>query len=196
MNEMTQRFFVLTGGPGSGKSALLDALERAGYARSVEAGRGIILDQQTIEGRALPWSDPTLFAEMMLSWEMRSYHIAMRSSGTLFFDRGVVDVLGYLRLTGLPVPKHVRRAVETFRYKRHVFIAPPWKEIYTKDRERKQDFEEAGCGPTKPWWWPTLNMDTNSLSCRASRSRNGCALSLMQAALAPHAETSLSPPAA
>lgn len=143
MNEMTQRFFVLTGGPGSGKSALLDALERAGYARSVEAGRGIILDQQTIEGRALPWSDPTLFAEMMLSWEMRSYHIAMRSSGTLFFDRGVVDVLGYLRLTGLPVPKHVRRAVETFRYKRHVFIAPPWKEIYTKDRERKQDFEEA-----------------------------------------------------
>jgi len=72
LNEMTQRFFVLTGGPGSGKSALLDALERAGYARSVEAGRGIILDQQTIEGRALPWSDPTLFAEMMLSWEMRS----------------------------------------------------------------------------------------------------------------------------
>ena len=32
------RFFVLTGGPSSGKSVLVDALERAGYARSVEAG--------------------------------------------------------------------------------------------------------------------------------------------------------------
>lgn len=143
MNEKAQRFFVLTGGPGSGKSILLEALHRAGYGRSVEAGRGIIQDQQTIAGRALPWSDPVLFAEMMLSWEMRSYHIAMGSTGPFFFDRGVADVLGYLRLMGLPLPKHVQKAVEIFRYNRHVFIAPPWKEIYGQDRERKQDFEEA-----------------------------------------------------
>jgi len=67
----TDRFFVLTGGPGWGKSTLLDALENAGYARSVEAGRGIIPDQMAIGGRALPWEDPLAFAELMLSWEMR-----------------------------------------------------------------------------------------------------------------------------
>jgi predicted ATPase len=36
--------FVITGGPGSGKSTLIDALERAGFARSIEAGRAIIQD--------------------------------------------------------------------------------------------------------------------------------------------------------
>jgi predicted ATPase len=138
-----ERFFVLTGGPGSGKTALLDALNRAGYARSVEAGRSIIQDQVAILGRALPWNDPVLFAEMMLSWDMRSFHVAMQSAGPVFFDRGVVDVLGYLRLMKLPTPNHVHKAAEMFRYNRRVFIAPPWKEIYGRDRERKQDFEEA-----------------------------------------------------
>jgi predicted ATPase len=141
--EDHERFYVLTGGPGSGKTAIIEALHRAGYARTVEAGRGIIQDQMAIGGRALPWQDPALFAELMLSWEMRSYHIAEQSAGPVFFDRGVVDVVGYLRLTGRPLPRHVEQAAARFRYNRRVFIAPPWKEMFAQDRERKQDFDEA-----------------------------------------------------
>lgn len=74
---------------------------------------------------------------------MRSYHIAEQSIGTVVFDRGVVDVIGYLRLVGLSVPKHMENAATRFRYNRRVFIAPPWEEIYRQDRERKQDFAEA-----------------------------------------------------
>ena len=138
-----ERFYVLTGGPGSGKSAVIEALHRAGYACTVEAGRGIIQDQVAIGGRALPWHDPAFFAELMLSWEMRSYHIAEQSAGPVFFDRGVVDVVGYLCLLGRAVPRHMLDAAERFRYNRRVFIAPPWKKIFAQDRERKQDFEEA-----------------------------------------------------
>jgi len=137
------RFFVLTGGPGSGKSSLIDALERLDYRRSVEAGRGIIQGQVDIGGQALPWADRTLFAELMLSWEMRSYHIAQEQPGIVFFDRGVPDVIGYMRLIGSPVPSHITKAAEEFRYNRTVFIAPPWKEIFHRDQERKQDFDEA-----------------------------------------------------
>jgi predicted ATPase len=137
------RFFVLTGGPGSGKTSIINALQQAGYSRTLEAGRAIIQDQVAIVGRALPWEDPALFAELMLSWEMRSYHIAEPSTGTVFFDRSVVDVVGYLRLCSLPLPSHIEHAVKTFRYNNHVFIAPPWEEIYMPDRERKQDFPEA-----------------------------------------------------
>jgi predicted ATPase len=137
------RFFVLTGGPGSGKSTLIDALERAGYARSLEAGRGVIQDQMLIGGRALPWDDRMLFSELMLSWEMRSYHMAQSLTGPVFFDRGVVDVLGYLRLIGHQAPEHIHKAAEQFRYNCRVFIAPPWEEIFQQDSERKQDFNEA-----------------------------------------------------
>jgi predicted ATPase len=61
----------------------------------------------------------------------------------LFFDRGAPDVLGYLRLSGVPVPGHVERAAAVFRYYRRVFINPPWREIFQQDRERKQGFDEA-----------------------------------------------------
>lgn len=137
------RFFVLTGGPGSGKSTLLDGLRAAGFAGSVEAGRGIIRDQAAVGGPALPWSDPALFAEQMLSWEMRSYRIATDNPGTTFFDRGVPDIIGYLRLTGLPVPDHVAKAATVFRYNRRVFIFPPWPEVFAQDAERRQTPEEA-----------------------------------------------------
>jgi predicted ATPase len=138
-----ENFFVITGGPGSGKSTLIDSLEQRGYARTVEAGRAIIQDQIAIAGRALPWDDRVLFSELMLSWETRSYRMAENAAGPVFFDRGVTDVLGYLKLIGEPVPEHLQNAARNFRYNRNVFIAPPWKEIFHEDVERKQSFDEA-----------------------------------------------------
>ena len=137
------RLFVITGGPGSGKSTLINALAGRGISTMPEAGRAIIQDQMAIGGEALPWSDRRAFAELMLSWEMRSYRAALSLSGPVMFDRGVPDVLGYLRLSNLPIPSHVNHASRIFRYHRRVFIAPPWPQIFELDRERKQSFEEA-----------------------------------------------------
>jgi predicted ATPase len=143
VHENINRFIVISGGPGSGKTTLVEVLHQRGYARSIEAGRGIIQDQVAIGGPALPWKDPALFAELMLSWELRSYRLAENSTGIVFFDRGIPDVFGYLRLVGLSVPEHVHKALQTFQYHRRVFIAPPWQEIFEPDCERKQDFDEA-----------------------------------------------------
>ncbi len=142
MSDCT-RFHVITGGPGSGKTSLIDALARAGHAHTVEAGRAIIQDQLAIDGPALPWRDPQAFAELMLSWELRSYRMAEAMSGPVFFDRSVTDLLGYLTLIGRPVPAHIARAAARFRYNQRVFVAPPWPEIYAQDAERKQTLEEA-----------------------------------------------------
>ncbi|TKB22786.1 MAG: ATPase [Mesorhizobium sp.] len=136
------RFFVLTGGPGSGKTTLIEALKAAGFATAPEAGRGIIRDQMAIGGPALPWQNPALFAELMLSWELRSWHAAQGEPGPVFFDRGVPDTIGYLMLCGLPVPSHITIAT-TFRYAPRVFVAPPWPQIFTQDEERKQTPDEA-----------------------------------------------------
>jgi predicted ATPase len=144
---MTERevgnLFVITGGPGSGKTTLIDALEAAGFARTQEAGRGVIQDQVAINGPALPWRDRLAFAELMLAWDMRSHHAARQLAGPVFCDRGVPDTLGYLRLSGLPVPAHMETAAVQFRYASRIFVAPPWREIFAQDAERKQDFAEA-----------------------------------------------------
>ena len=136
-------FFVITGGPGAGKSTLIAALETEGFRCSAEAGRAIIQQQAAISGRALPWAEPALFAELMLSWEMRAHRAMSERPGVAFFDRGVPDVLGYLRLLGLPVPAHMARAAELCRYNRKVFICPPWPEIFAQDEERRQTPDEA-----------------------------------------------------
>ena len=140
---MCQHMFVITGAPGSGKSSLLEALARQGMRYMPEAGRAIIQDQVTIKGNALPWADRALFAELMLNWELRSYREARDMAGPVLMDRGIVDVLGYLTLCNLPIPDHVKRAADQYRYNRQVFIAPYWAEIFGQDAERKQDRAEA-----------------------------------------------------
>lgn len=135
--------FVLTGGPGSGKTTLLAEMALRGFAVSQEAGRGIIRQQQAIGGDAVPWADRSRFAELMLSWELRSHGQALAAPGPWLFDRGVPDIVGYLRLSGLPVPAPLMRAVATVRYHPTVFVAPHWPEIYVRDAERRQSPEEA-----------------------------------------------------
>ena len=53
----SDRLFIITGGPGSGKSTVIDALAKRGISTMSEAGRAIIQDQVAIGGEALPWAD-------------------------------------------------------------------------------------------------------------------------------------------
>lgn len=141
--SVPSNFHIITGGPGSGKSSLIAALAEQDFRTMAEGGRAIIRDQVAIGGTALPWADAQAFAALMLGWELRSWHEAHDLSGPVIFDRGLPDVIGYLRLCDLPVPASFQKAGELFRYNAHVFIAPPWREIFTGDTERKQDFAEA-----------------------------------------------------
>jgi predicted ATPase len=52
-------------------------------------------------------------------------------------------MVGYFHRLGQPVPPHVTRAAEHFRYNRRVFLAPQWPEIFRQDAERDQTAEEA-----------------------------------------------------
>ena len=137
----TDRFFIITGGPGSGKTMLITAL--GGINRMPESGRAVIQDELATSGDALPWHDPLAFAGKMLEKDTASWEAAHQLKGPVIFDRAIPDAVGYLTLSGLAVPPHIARAAAQYRYNRRVFIAPPWREIYETDSERKQDFAEA-----------------------------------------------------
>lgn len=138
-----ENLHIITGGPGSGKSSLIAALGTQGFKTMPEAGRSIIQAQAAINGTALPWADRLAYVELMLSWELRSHHEACVCETPVFFDRGVPDAIGYLRVCGLDVPDHFFIAAEKFRYNKRVFIAPPWRAIFHQDNERKQSWAEA-----------------------------------------------------
>lgn len=140
---MSARFHVITGGPGAGKTTLIEALAARGVAAMPEAGRAIIRDQLRIGGPGWHGADRGLFAELMLGWEMRSWQAAQGVDGPVLFDRGIPDVIGYLELYGGGAPDHVHAAAELFRYDGVIFLAPPWREIFAQDAERGQSFDEA-----------------------------------------------------
>jgi predicted ATPase len=143
MRNAHDRFVVITGGPGSGKTTLIAALAKRGHAVIPEAGREVIRAQLAAGGQGLPWADRGLFAELMLARDLLGHETAKARAGLVFFDRGIPDIAGYLALCGLPVPEAVEHAARTRRYRETVFIAPPWPEIFTQDAERKQDLAEA-----------------------------------------------------
>jgi predicted ATPase len=137
------RFYVITGGPGAGKTTLIEALRLAGYAVVEEAGRAVIREQVSSGGNALPWGDTAAYARLMLERDAAAWRAAHDTPALVFFDRGIPDIQGYLHLIGAPPLPDVDAAVIAHRYAPTVFAAPPWPEIYAQDAERKQDFAEA-----------------------------------------------------
>ncbi|MGQ3120597.1 MAG: AAA family ATPase, partial [Aliihoeflea sp.] len=136
------RFFVFTGGPGTGKSTLISALASEGLATMPEAGRSIIRARQAVDASPRG-DDPLFFAELMLAFDMRNHEEARRHAGPVLFDRGIPDLVGYLRLMNQPVPAHFITAARRLRYNPIVFVAPHWPQIYRNDGERDQSPQEA-----------------------------------------------------
>lgn len=141
--EFPAHLFVITGGPGAGKTALIEALRAQGEVCVDEAGRAVIREQRAIGGTALPWADRDAYWRAMFEKDLAAYRVALASRRRAFFDRGLPDLVGYAALEGLSPPTSAVEEIERARYADLVFAAPPWRGIYAQDAERKQDWAEA-----------------------------------------------------
>ena len=134
--------YIITGGPGSGKTSLLTALQGHGYPVFDEVARQIIREQQALQSDKVPWLDYAGFSDLIYD-RMMSRWPATNDHEVSFHDRGMPDIIGYLHWKKLPVPDHYNQAIPDYGYAKTVFVTPPWVEIYGNDAERKESFEEA-----------------------------------------------------
>lgn len=139
-----RNFFVITGGPGAGKTSIIERLAARGFPTVAESGRTILRQQEAIGGTSVHWTNAEAYRDLMLQRGMDDYErMLVETDGPAFFDRGITELVGYCTLIGVTVPDYVRRAAEIYRYNPVVFVTPPWPEIYANDVLRKQDVREA-----------------------------------------------------
>ena len=140
---MKTRKIVITGGPGTGKTSVIRALEENGYKCLHEISREIIQEAQTKGVDQLFLKEPLLFSEMLLEGRIEQFKEAeINTENLLFLDRGIPDVVAYMDYFGNAYPPKFHRVCKEYIYD-HVFILPPWEQIYTADNERYETYEQA-----------------------------------------------------
>jgi predicted ATPase len=136
-------FVVISGCSGAGKSSLMHELASRGYRVFAEPGRQIVKEQNFIGGDGIPSKDARKFSELCVSRAMHNMILAAATTSYVFFDRSIIDNVGGLDQLPGGAPPDLVRAMETFRYARKVFIAPPWPELFRNDAERTHSYEIA-----------------------------------------------------
>lgn len=140
---METKRIVITGGPGTGKTSVIQLLEEKGYSCLPEVSREVIRSAQKEGIDQLFLKKPLLFSQLLLEGRIEQFKQAEQAkSEYLFFDRGIPDVVAYLDFAGTEYPSLFREVCHTYTYA-DVFFLPPWEEIYTCDPERYESFEQA-----------------------------------------------------
>jgi len=134
---------VIIGGPGTGKTTIIDGLLAKGHCCYPEVSREVTAEAKKQGIEQLFLENPLLFSELLLEGRKRQFENALREPHTVvFLDRGIPDVLAYMHYIGDSYPAHFDHACRENNYSR-IFILPPWEEIYESDAERYENYEQA-----------------------------------------------------
>ncbi|RZB36830.1 MAG: hypothetical protein SRB2_01630 [Desulfobacteraceae bacterium Eth-SRB2] len=128
-------WYVITGAPCSGKTAVIRALEQLGYPVVHEVARAYI-DKELKKGKSIARikSDILLFERHIL-YKKIEIEKSLSKDATVFLDRGVPDSIGYYIIEGLYPDEPIKKSKQT-RYKKIFFFE---KLLFEKDAVRSED---------------------------------------------------------
>lgn len=136
-------WIVITGGPSSGKSTLIEHFKSNGYSVVPESAR-ILIDKEIAKGKTLQEirSDEKEFQRKILQMKMKLEE-QLSPQQLTFFDRGIPDSVAYYQICGgdRGDMDSVLQACQKRRYKK-VFLLEqvPFQNDYaqTEDQKRAQ----------------------------------------------------------
>jgi len=141
--SLAKQKIVITGGPSTGKTSIINNLEQLGETCYHEISRAITLEAQKQGVEQLFIKDPTLFSKKLLEGRINQFFNAEKdSSQRIFIDRGIPDIVAYMNYAHVINPIEFIHACEQHTYD-FVFLLPPWEKIHITDNERYENFEEA-----------------------------------------------------
>ncbi len=141
---------VITGGPSTGKTSVIENLEKKGFPCVHELIRSMTSSEKNEDKTTnfevnpiVSVKDPKKFNQKLLDGRIKQYTDADSINGeVVFFDRGIPDVHAYMNCFGQEYSTEFEKPCYTYKYDQ-ILLMPPWKEIHVVDNERFESFEEA-----------------------------------------------------
>jgi len=137
---------VITGGPGTGKTTLIQALKEQGEDTLPEASRIIIAQQREgTKGKhackgAYPWQDPGRFQELVIKRQAIDEQ-TIKPNDRSFLDRSIIDSIAYLHINNINPTREQLWLAHTSHYDT-IFLLEPLPG-YRKDKDRRESKKEA-----------------------------------------------------
>ncbi len=135
---------IITGGPGSGKTAVIESLKSKGYEVIVEAASELISEGEQDEVSA---GDVKSFTHQVIVRQRKNEKECCKvDGGVVFLDGSLVESVAYLRNAGIPLPGELGKHIERANYDRAFFLEllPSEQEIKNhSDRARRLEVQES-----------------------------------------------------
>lgn len=141
-NDITQakqtNWYVVTGGPGSGKTTTINILTARGYKTTIEHARHYI-DTQRHSGKTVEEARRNQEEFQMGILEMQiEQEASLSPDDIVFLDRAIPDALAYYYFLNLPLNQKLTDAMNLYRYKK-VFVLDvlPLVQDYARREDEK-----------------------------------------------------------
>ena len=134
---------IITGGPGTGKTSLIEELRKNDFKCFDEISREITLKYREKGIEQLFLSDPNLFSQELLNGRIQQFNNSINlQANCVFFDRGIPDIIAYLNFKKADLSKKILKSIDKYRYDM-IFLLEPWEDIYTSDKIRYESFDQV-----------------------------------------------------
>lgn len=135
---------VITGGPHSGKTTLIDYLANHGYHTIPEAAKIVLRNLGKLHGRewvtTLRINKPELFQDKIIE-KQEELEQQIPANTLVFLDRSMIDTLAYACVQGNSIPSTLIEFIQTHAYDR-VFLLDTVLPYNTRGRMTNEAFSK------------------------------------------------------
>lgn len=135
--SVDSNWYVVTGGPSSGKTTVLKELSKLGYITYIETARSFI-DKEIAKGKSIEEirSNEAEFQRKVLEMKIEIEKKAPKDK-IVFFDRAIPDSIAYYRIYGLN-EREVLKFCREKKYKKIFFLEQlPFEKDYARIEDNK-----------------------------------------------------------